>query len=104
MAALEVEIIRIVDAHQPGLVECSFTDAHGGKHLFIEKVPVVTIENLSETSSYPRRGMIQCILVRQWRDSEGHEIAAIDTGKPWGIESTDGQTCFDVLTFQLTAV
>ena len=104
MAALDVEIIRFVDAHQPGFVECSITDARGVKHLFIEKVPVVTLEYLTENSSYPRRGTIQCILVRQWSDSEGREMASIDTGEPWGIESSDGQTRFNVLISQLTAL
>jgi hypothetical protein len=76
----------------------------GRKHLFIEKVPVVTVEDLTEVSSYPRRGTIECVLLRQWRDSEGREIASIDTDKPWGIESTAGQTQFDVLTSQLSAL
>ena len=102
MAALDVEIIRFVDANQPGSVECSITDVHGAKHLFIEKAPVVTVESLSESSSYPRRGTIQCVLLRQWRDLAGRDIASVDIGKPWGIETIDGQTKFEVLNSQLT--
>ena len=104
MTAIDVEIIRFVDPHQPGIVECSITDARGAKHLFVEKVPVVTREDLTETSSYPRRGVIACDVLRRWRDSTDREIATVDVDKPWGIESTDGQTQFDVLVSALTEI
>jgi len=85
-------------------LECSITDARGAKHLFVEKVPVVTLEDLTETSTYPRRGVIACDVLRRWRDSNDREIVTIDTNKPWGIESTDGQTQFDVLVSTLTEI
>jgi len=104
MTGLEVEIIRFVDPYQPGIVECSITDAHGAKHLFVEKVPVVTREDLTATSSYPRRGVIACEVLRRWRDASDREIATVDTDNPWRIESTDGQTQFDVLVSALTEI
>ena len=103
MAALDVEIVRFVDSHQPGFVECAITDAQGSKHLFVEKLPVVTVEALSENSSYPRRGTIQCVLLERWRDATGTELVSVDTSKPWSIESTAGQTRFEVLASQVTA-
>ena len=102
MVSLDVEIIRFVDANQPGFVECAITDALAGRHLFVEKVPVVTVEALDERSSYPRRGTIQCVLLQRWRDSNGTELASVDTRSPLGIETTSGQTRFDVLASQLT--
>lgn len=102
MTGLDVEIVRFVDSHQPGIVECSMTDAGGAKHLFVEKVPVVTQEDLTQNSSYPRRGVFACDVLRRWRDSNGREIATVNTEKPWGIKSTDGQTQFEVLVSALT--
>ena len=104
MTGLDVEIVRFVDAHQPGFVECSITDAWNAKHLFVEKVPVVTDEALTESSSYPRRGVVACDVLRRWRDSNDREIVTIDTYKPWGIESAAGQTQFDVLVSALTEI
>jgi hypothetical protein len=80
------------------------TDAWGVRHLFVEKVPVITHEALTETSSYPRRGVIDCDVLRRWRDSNEREIVTIDTFKAWGIESTAGQTQFDVLVSALTEI
>jgi hypothetical protein len=104
MTAIDVEIVRFVDPHQPGIVECSITDAWGAKHLFVEKVPVITQEDLSESSLYPQRGVVACDVLRWWRDSNDREIATVDTDKPWGIESTDGKTQFDVLVSALTEI
>ena len=68
----------------------------GGEHRFIEKVPVVTNEHLTESSSYPRRGVIACGIVQRFLDHDGREIVTIDTMTPWGIESSGGHTQFDV--------
>ena len=104
MTGLTIEIMRFVDSHQPGFVECSITDAWGSKHLFVEKVPMVTGDALSESSSYPQRGMVACEVLRRWRDPHNREIATVDTDKPWGIESNDGQTQFEVLVSALCEI
>jgi hypothetical protein len=96
MTGLVVEIVRFVDPHQPGVVECSMSDAWDRQHAFIDKVPIFTTEDLTETSSYPRRGVIGCDLLRRWLAPEGREIATIDTNNPSHVESTEGQTQFDV--------
>ena len=104
MTGLHVKIIRFVDAHQPGFFECLITDARNTKHFFVEKVPVVTNEALTETSSYPQHSVVACDVLRRWRDSDDREIVTIDTYKPWGIESAGGQTQFDVLVSALTEI
>jgi hypothetical protein len=104
MTVLDVEIVRFVNPHQPGVVECSLTDAWGGEHRFIEKVPVVTSEDLTESSSYPRRGVIACGVVQRFLDPDGREIVTIDTMTPWGIESKEGHTQFDVAASMLIEI
>lgn len=42
MSAISVQITRFVDDSFPGFVECTFVDALGETHVFIEKVPVVS--------------------------------------------------------------
>jgi hypothetical protein len=89
---IQVEIVRYVDDWQPGLIECYFTDANGRQWLFIEKVPVVTDAQLDAQSLYPQRGFIACEVF-----AAGVDGVTINTCRPWGIESTDGQTQFEVL-------
>ena len=100
MLGISVEITRFVDDHQPGWVECNLVDAQGKKHLFIEKAPVVSLEDLDAGSSYPRVGIIGCEVIERKR-VDGRDVVKIKTEKPWGIESVEGQASFDVLSDQL---
>jgi len=59
MPNLAVEIVRFVDDHQPGWVECEFIDAEGRRHTIIEKVPIVSPDKLDSTSEYPQSGFVQ---------------------------------------------
>jgi hypothetical protein len=104
VTVIDIEIIQFVDNHQPGFVECSLIDAWGAKHLFVEKVPVVTREALGESSSYPQRGVVACDVIRRWRDTDDRELATVATNKPWGVESNNGQTQFDVLVSTLSEI
>ena len=101
MPALAVQISRFVDEYQPGIVECLFVDANGHRHLFIEKVPIVTTENLWSTSSYPRPGTIAGEVEAEWREDDGRVLARVNTERPWGVESTTGETHFVVLASEL---
>ena len=101
MPALSVQITRFVDEHQPGIVECVLLDALGQTHIFVEKVPVVSTENLCPTSSYPRPGFIGCEIESEWKDGAGRSITQVNTAQPWGIESKLGATHFQVLSSQL---
>jgi hypothetical protein len=98
---LRVKISRYVDAAFPGWVECSMVDATGHEHLFVDKVPVVTIVGLSETSHYPQPGFIACIVIGRHKSDDGSQRFRIDTERPWGVETTAGRTQFEVLPEQL---
>jgi hypothetical protein len=87
---LPIQILRFVDEHQPGFVECAFRDANGAEHRFVEKAPVVSLENLSSSSVYPRAGALACEVEATWVANDGHALSRISTERPWGIESTEG--------------
>jgi hypothetical protein len=91
MIAMRVEIVRYVDATFPGFVECQLIDAHGRQWSFIEKVPVVTVDPLDAESGYPCPGTIACEVLEQTS-----ETARVSTATPWGVESVEGETEFEV--------
>lgn len=93
MLALRVEITRLVDADQPGWVECRLVDASGATHLFVEKLPVVSDAALE--GPYPRPGVVACVVLERRRDDEG-ELWIVDTAEPWGVASTAGVHRFAV--------
>ena len=96
-----VEIVRFVDPHQPGWVECVLIDAYAKPHSFIEKVPVVTTETLLPTSEYPVLGSIACEVLAKLNDEQGRSLLKIDTIRPWDIESTSGEVEFVILASQV---
>ena len=77
------------------------TDAWETEWLFEEKVPVVSADELDAQSPYPQAGIIACHVVKKWLDEDGRELATIDTEQPWGVESSEGTTKFDILADQL---
>ena len=97
---IEVEITRFVDASQPGFVECKLVDALGREHLFVEKVPVVTLEYLDASSRYPKQGVVACRIVEKKR-VDNRDVFRVNTEEPWGVESTAGEVEFDVFPEQL---
>jgi hypothetical protein len=103
MPAVSVSIARFIDDHQPGFVECILTDAFGKEHLIVEKVPVVSEEDLWSSSAYPRPGVVACELEEAWKATDGRSLVRVNTGRPWAIESTDGATIFVVLASQVLA-
>lgn len=100
MLAIQVKIVRFTDDWFPGFVECSFVDALGQSQVFNEKVPVVSREDLSAESEYPREGIIACRWIESRVTDEGREVVTVDTGHPWGVESVTGQTRFEVFREQ----
>lgn len=50
MHFISVQIVRFVDSHQPGCVKCLLVDAESRRHIIVEKVPVVTAEDLDADS------------------------------------------------------
>ena len=98
MLELMVQICRQVDDAQPGWVECKLTDALGGEHLFVEKIPVVTQAPLASPNNYPQPGVIVRTIIKGHDDST---IVEVDTLTPWGVTSITGRHRFEVLPAQL---
>jgi hypothetical protein len=101
MPAMRIIILRYTDDDQPGWVECELTDARGKRWLFHEKVPIVASNRLDRATQYPLPGLIRCEVLQRWRDEQGRESATVSTERPDHVESTDGQTEFEVLSEQL---
>src|SRR5689334_22079347 len=100
MPQLLVEIAKLRDESFTGFVECILVDASGVTHAFVEKLPVVTSEAATAVA-YPRPGSIEWTVRRMWHDESGRTLVEVDTGVPWGIESTAGKSLFVVLSEQI---
>ncbi len=101
MPRFHVDIVQLVDAAQPGWVECGMVDGHGVRHSFVEKIPIVTTEHLSENSVFPRDGHIRCTFVSRRELSDGRNLVCVDTTSPDGVESTAGETRFELTSSRL---
>jgi hypothetical protein len=98
MQGIKVTIVRYVsDNPQPGIVECQLEDAHGRRWSIVEKTAVVSVKDLDAQTTYPQQGFVACAIVGRSFDSAGREVVRIDAGLPWGVESVEGVTQFDVL-------
>ncbi|HEY6968125.1 MAG TPA: hypothetical protein VJA94_02885 [Candidatus Angelobacter sp.] len=95
---LAVQIVRFVDASNPGVVACEFLDANDIRHTIIDKVPVVSLLDLDASSKYPQPGAVRCEVLMRWHDAGGRERARITTE----IESTEESFEFVVLSSQLS--
>ncbi len=98
---LTIQIERFVDEDQPGFVECSLMDAYGTGHLFVEKYPIVTTEELRSDSSYPRTGAIPCQIEHELGSPDGEKLVRVNTELPWHVESTTGAIQFVVHSDQV---
>jgi hypothetical protein len=99
---LNVQIVRFVDEHQPGWVACEFQDVEGHRHTVIDKVPILTNEDLRADSAYPKPGTLPCEVLDQWKDSNGAELARISTRYPLDDQSIEGLSEFVVAATQLS--
>jgi hypothetical protein len=104
MHAVDIQILRFTDSAQPGWVECMLRDASNREWRFEEKAPVVSAAGLDADSIYPQPGIIACEIVRRRKDENDHTICTIDTGNPWGVAATTGETQFDVFIDQIVTV
>lgn len=101
MYAITIQIVRFIDAHQPGFVECVLRDAFGRDWVFFDKAPVFTSVRLDEKSVYPQLGSIACEIVREWVDEQGRRRCIIDTEAPWDVAARTGETQFEVFYDQI---
>jgi hypothetical protein len=102
MPNLRVSIIRFVDEHQPGFVECEFTDAEGIVHTLTDKVPIFSFEDLWSDSVYPQPGFARCEVLSRSQDSQGRKLARVTIARPDSLESTTGLSEFVVLESQIS--
>jgi hypothetical protein len=103
MQNLAVQIVRFVDSRFPGWVECELVDAAGHRHIFKDKVPIFTVEDLDANSKYPTPGVVSCEVVEHYKNEKGQELVRVRTVKPYGIESTKGVSDFIVSATQITS-
>jgi hypothetical protein len=102
MTVVHVSITRFVSLDpQPGIVEFTLTDARGRTCVFQDKTALFSSEDLDPFSIYPRPDVIACEVLSQGSDKSGRITMVIDTTRPWGVESTEGQTIFEVLADQV---
>jgi hypothetical protein len=103
MHAVSVQITGYVDDHFPGFVACILRDIHGRQWRIVEKAPVLSA-NLTAQSAYPQDGQIACQLVSRAKDALGRSTVVVDTSSPWGVESEDECSRFEVFADQLVEV
>jgi len=101
MSAIKIKITKYISDDQPGFVECTFDDAWNKVHIVEDKVPIVTEKYLDANSDYPQDGVVACEILKESKDAEGRTIFTVDTS-PWGINTIEGLTKFDILKEQLT--
>jgi hypothetical protein len=90
---ITVQIVRFVDDHQPGWVECELVDADGRRHIIIDKVPVLTNKDLRADSEYPTVGNVPCEILSRHQDENGREIMCVSTAAI-GIDTKEGLSEF----------
>ena len=104
MKAIKIKITKFISDDQPGFVECMFYDALNKKHIVQEKIPVITEKYLDVNSNYPQDGIIVCEIVNESGVLNGIKIVTVDTSRPWGVETIDGLSQFDILEEQLIEI
>jgi hypothetical protein len=91
-SAVRITITAYVDnGSYPGWVECRLVDAYGRTWMFREKEPVVSAVPLDAASAYPHVGEIACEVL-----GRAGGVVTVSTALPWGIESVEGVSRFDV--------
>jgi len=102
LGSLVVQIVRFVDDHFPGFVACEFVDAENRVHTLIDKVPMVTPDDLDPTSVYPQTGGIRCTVLQRWQGPSGGELVKVSIDYPDAMETTEGLKEFVVQSAQVT--
>jgi len=81
----------VSDEPQPGLVEAQITDVHGHVWNFIDKSAIFSSDVLTETTEYPRPGVIRCEVIEGDVLPNGAAATLISTIE---VESTEGERQF----------
>ena len=94
MPWIEVTIVRFVEEHQPGIVECVFEDASGQAHGIVDKCWMLTEQSLWSDSAYPVQGSVQCRVLKLRKDHLDRKLALITIAEPDHLETTEDKTEF----------
>lgn len=94
MAELKAQIVRFTDPGQPGVVVAEFFDANGKLHSIEDKVPVLSLEDLDASSSYPRDTMLQGEVIELLENRIRIRLS-------WGVEDSEGNNTFVVPADQI---
>ena len=87
----KVTVVEVLDHDwYPGLCKVVLTDSEGVEHTFVEKLPVVGLEEV-KVSDLPLQKSIRVEIVKDMGDR-----VEITTERPDSIESEDGTTHFVV--------
>lgn len=90
MFEIKAKATKIIDnTDYPEVVLIEVIDFEGHKHNFIEKWPVVSVQEFD--GSVPKDCTIACTLVE-----EKERSCIVDTSKPWSIVSEKGVTVFEI--------
>ena len=101
------QIVRWVSDDVPGFVECRFTDRFDREWVVIEKEPILWNADLAPflhaDSPYPIKCLIAGEVVSR-ADIAGRATVIFDTTRPWGVETTDCVSRFEVFEDQLAPI
>ncbi len=90
MFFIKVKATKLIDnSSYPEIISCEFIDVNGCKHKFTEKWPIVSNERFENT--FPKDCQIACVILEKKTVSY-----VVSTHLPWGIESTEGKTIFEI--------
>jgi hypothetical protein len=90
------------DEPHPGLVEVVFTEADGQRRKLVDKVAVFDDANrIRPQGPFPVSVDVRCEVISE-ASVRGTQVVTISTARPWGLETPDGQSEFQVLPQQLT--
>ena len=90
MHFIKAEATKLVDDRgYPEIICCEFVDVDGCTHCFIEKWPIVSAEKLE--GHFPQACAIGCTVIQSKPASY-----VVSTMKPWGIESVEGTSEFEI--------
>ena len=96
-AEVTVSIVGFVEEHQPNIIDFMLRDAFDQEWRFHDKVPMVSIEDINEHSSYP----VRCTVLKRFVDESGRAMAVIDTMVPDSIATLGEEHVFTVADDQI---
>ena len=86
------------------MAKCRFHDYFGKGWIIIEKVPVVSKDDINENSRMPATVYIGGTVKKELSGKEGSKYLLFSTKKPWDIESVDCVSEFFLRNDQLIEI